>query len=192
MVNSQCLSDLSVAGIGGSNEMAKLETVRPGHAERAAAPDMTGSRQTCHGRLQYWQCLPEWLDLCCVQKDFCCSGARHTMRVFVAIDLPDHVRRELEALQSALPAGRPVPAENLHLTLSFLGDQQELAVEDAHEALATIRASDLEVQLKSGSTHRLSTNYGPPSDMFATSYRMKSAKTTSKPQAMRLIECDTL
>jgi 2'-5' RNA ligase len=46
------------------------------------------------------------------------------MRVFVAIDLPDEVRRELETLQNALPVGRPVPAENLHLTLSFLGDQQ--------------------------------------------------------------------
>jgi 2'-5' RNA ligase len=69
------------------------------------------------------------------------------MRVFVAIDLPDHVRRELEALQSALPVGRAVPAENLHLTLSFLGDQNETAVEDAHEALATIRARAFEVQL---------------------------------------------
>ena len=69
------------------------------------------------------------------------------MRVFIAIDLPDHVRRELVALENALPAGRSVPVENLHLTLSFLGDQQELAVEDAHEALATIRASAFEVQL---------------------------------------------
>lgn len=69
------------------------------------------------------------------------------MRVFVAIVLPDNVRRELEALQIALPVGRTVQAENLHLTLSFLGDQQESAVEDAHEALATIRARAFEVQL---------------------------------------------
>jgi 2'-5' RNA ligase len=69
------------------------------------------------------------------------------MRVFVAIDLPDHVRRELEALQNALPIGRAVPSENLHLTLSFLGDQHETAVEDAHEALDTIRATAFDVQL---------------------------------------------
>lgn len=72
-----------------------------------------------------------------------------TMRVFVAIDLPDHVRRELEALQKSLPAGRPVPVENLHLTLSFLGDQPETAVEDAHAALATIRTRAFDLQLAS-------------------------------------------
>lgn len=53
-------------------------------------------------------------------------------RLFVALDLPDEVRSGLavwgrEAL--ADPALRPVPAENLHITLAFLGyrPEQEIA-----------------------------------------------------------------
>jgi 2'-5' RNA ligase len=76
-----------------------------------------------------------------------CNEMLRDMRVFVAINLPDDVRRELGPLQNALAIGRLVPAENLHLTLSFLGDQNEVAVEDAHEALDTMRARAFNVQL---------------------------------------------
>lgn len=71
------------------------------------------------------------------------------MRVFVAIDLPDHVRAEIETLQSALPTGRRVPAENLHLTLNFLGEQTEDAIEEAHQALSTVNAPAFDLQLAS-------------------------------------------
>ena len=48
-------------------------------------------------------------------------------RLFVALDLPDEVRGGLEAWQHTLtdPALRVVPAENLHITLVFLGWQAE-------------------------------------------------------------------
>ena len=48
-------------------------------------------------------------------------------RLFVALDLPDEVRGGLEAWQRTLtdPALRVVPAENLHITLVFLGWQAE-------------------------------------------------------------------
>ena len=69
------------------------------------------------------------------------------MRVFVAIDLPDDVRAELETLQSSLVIGRRVPAENFHLTLSFLGEQPDEAIEEAHQALSTIRATSFDLQL---------------------------------------------
>src|SRR6056297_2175507 len=69
------------------------------------------------------------------------------MRVFVAIDLPEFARSELERLQNTLAVGRPVPEENLHLTLSFLGDQSEEAVEEAHAALSNIRAPAFDLQL---------------------------------------------
>ncbi|MDU8945976.1 RNA 2',3'-cyclic phosphodiesterase [Ovoidimarina sediminis] len=62
------------------------------------------------------------------------------MRVFLAIDLPEHVRDELIVLQSSLTVGRPVPEENLHLTLCFLDEQPEEAVEEAHAALQGVRA----------------------------------------------------
>jgi len=69
------------------------------------------------------------------------------MRVFVAIDLPDAIRTELERLQEHLPVGRAVPSDNLHLTLSFLGDQSEAACEDAHEALSDVHAKPFDVRL---------------------------------------------
>ena len=36
------------------------------------------------------------------------------MRAFLALALPETVRRPFEALQEALPVGRTVQAENLH------------------------------------------------------------------------------
>ena len=69
------------------------------------------------------------------------------MRVFLAIDLPDAIRGELERLQEHLPVGRHVPSENLHLTLSFLGDQSDAACEDAHEALSEVHAKPFDLRL---------------------------------------------
>jgi RNA 2',3'-cyclic 3'-phosphodiesterase len=54
------------------------------------------------------------------------------VRLFVALDLPDEVKRGITAWgREALadPALRPVPEENLHITLAFLGWQAEKDVE---------------------------------------------------------------
>ncbi len=69
------------------------------------------------------------------------------MRAFVAVDLPEPVREELETLQESLTVGRLVPWENFHLTLTFLGEQSDEAIEDAHEALSNIRATAFDLQL---------------------------------------------
>jgi len=59
----------------------------------------------------------------------------NTWRLFVAIELPASVRRKLtehiDRLRNALPEARAswVRAENLHLTLKFLGDIQIAKVE---------------------------------------------------------------
>jgi RNA 2',3'-cyclic 3'-phosphodiesterase len=69
------------------------------------------------------------------------------MRVFLAIDLPKHIRGELERLQENLPVGRLVPSDNLHLTLSFLGEQSAAVCEDAHEALSDVHAKPFYLRL---------------------------------------------
>lgn len=60
-------------------------------------------------------------------------------RLFVALDLPDRLRSGLgEWGAKALgdPALRPVPAENLHLTLAFLGHRPEKEIEPIAAAVA--------------------------------------------------------
>ncbi|HVB86754.1 MAG TPA: RNA 2',3'-cyclic phosphodiesterase [Candidatus Dormibacteraeota bacterium] len=77
------------------------------------------------------------------------------MRLFVALDLPDEVRRSLadviEQLQPKFRAARWVRPEAMHLTLKFIGhaiadaDAQKLS--DLRTALATVR-SDRAVELR--------------------------------------------
>ncbi len=69
------------------------------------------------------------------------------IRAFVAVPLPEPVVRTLVAAQAGLPAGRPVPPENLHITVAFLGEHPEPLIEDVHLALDNIRAPAFELTL---------------------------------------------
>ncbi len=69
------------------------------------------------------------------------------IRAFAAIALPEEVRFDLMLLQSGLPLPRPVPAENLHLTLQFLGELPEPVIADLDLAFGGIRAPGFEVAL---------------------------------------------
>ena len=60
------------------------------------------------------------------------------MRLFVALELPWELRQRLAALGGGVPGARWVPAENLHLTLRFIGDVDEGLAHDLHDALADI------------------------------------------------------
>jgi 2'-5' RNA ligase len=60
------------------------------------------------------------------------------IRAFVALPVPTAVRADLARLQAALPLPRPLAPEGFHLTLAFLGDQPEPALEEAHLALAAL------------------------------------------------------
>lgn len=62
------------------------------------------------------------------------------MRCFLAIGLTEALREALVALQAALPVGRPVPEDNLHLTLAFLDDQDEATLEALHDELERLSA----------------------------------------------------
>lgn len=69
------------------------------------------------------------------------------MRAFFAIPLPETAVSALEDLQADMPFGRPVPSENLHLTLAFLGELPDHAVEAAHEAAGQINRAAFTLEL---------------------------------------------
>lgn len=65
------------------------------------------------------------------------------IRSFVALPVPDDVAGTLEAAQAGLRTGLPVPEENFHITLAFLGEQREDVLEDLHGELDAIRVPKL-------------------------------------------------
>lgn len=69
------------------------------------------------------------------------------MRTFIALPLPDQIRDGLAKIQEGIPAGRLVDAENLHVTLVFLGDQPEGALEELHDSLEVLRAPSFDLTI---------------------------------------------
>ena len=59
-------------------------------------------------------------------------------RLFVAIDLPDDVKNRIADIGRDLPGARPVPREQLHLTIRFIGDADEETFASARKTLAGI------------------------------------------------------
>ncbi len=59
------------------------------------------------------------------------------IRAFLALPLPEALSLRLLPVQAALRLPRPVPPEQLHVTLVFLGEQREDVLEDVHHALST-------------------------------------------------------
>jgi 2'-5' RNA ligase len=75
------------------------------------------------------------------------------VRCFVAIDLPDDVRRSLEATAERLRAAAPradvrwVSAHAMHLTLKFLGQVPEERLAEVREAMETVARSTPRIRL---------------------------------------------
>lgn len=68
-------------------------------------------------------------------------------RLFTAIELPDDVRERLFRLRMPLPGARWVEPENLHITLRFIGDVDNVVARDFHDALAVISEHGFEARL---------------------------------------------
>jgi 2'-5' RNA ligase len=74
------------------------------------------------------------------------------MRLFIALDIDDAIRERIahfmDGVQEFVPDARWVKPESLHVTLKFIGEQPEPAVEQVKLALGTISGNAAEIQFR--------------------------------------------
>jgi 2'-5' RNA ligase len=74
------------------------------------------------------------------------------MRLFIALDIDDAIReriiRFVDGVSSLAPDARWAKPESLHVTLKFIGEQPEPAVERIKDALATVSASPADIHFR--------------------------------------------
>lgn len=70
------------------------------------------------------------------------------IRLFIAIDIPEAVRMEVEGMGRSIANTRPVPADQLHLTLKFIGEVEGSRLLDIREALTEIFIPKFSISLK--------------------------------------------
>lgn len=70
------------------------------------------------------------------------------MRLFVALPLPASVKKAIQPLLEAIPAGRKSKDHQLHLTLAFLGDVPEERLSELSQALGRVQMKAFSTQLK--------------------------------------------
>ena len=70
------------------------------------------------------------------------------IRLFVALALPEDVRRRLEMLRGGIPGVRWQSAEQMHLTLRFIGEVDGAAFREIGDALADVEAEAFSLTLE--------------------------------------------
>jgi 2'-5' RNA ligase len=74
------------------------------------------------------------------------------MRIFIALDIPPEIRTRIaeyaERARALAPEARWARVEGLHITLKFVGETDDAALEKMKSALAAIKAAPFEVKLE--------------------------------------------
>lgn len=74
------------------------------------------------------------------------------MRLFIALDIDDAIRdritRFVEGVNGFTPDARWAKPESLHVTLKFIGEQPEPAVEQIKQALTSVAASAIDIHFQ--------------------------------------------
>jgi len=70
------------------------------------------------------------------------------MRSFLGITLPDRMASRLAQIAEGCPLGRPVPEENIHLTLCFLDDVPAETLETLDDSLSALQAARFSVRVE--------------------------------------------
>lgn len=75
------------------------------------------------------------------------AGRLTPVRLFIAIEIPDDLKKALAHLRTDIPGARWVPPEQIHLTLAFLGDVEETVAERLKGELSHIRILPFKLRL---------------------------------------------
>ncbi len=70
------------------------------------------------------------------------------VRLFVSIELPESVVRQLLSLCCDVPGARWVEPEQIHLTLRFIGEVDGLVFRDVQAALEEVRSPGFDLRIK--------------------------------------------
>lgn len=70
------------------------------------------------------------------------------IRLFIALDLPEIIKYQIQGLGGSLPKAKIVSQEQLHLTLKFIGEVESSQVLDIEETLEGIELSEFQIRLK--------------------------------------------
>lgn len=69
------------------------------------------------------------------------------IRLFVGIPLPGNVRQRLQNLTTGLQGARWISPENMHLTLRFIGEVDEVQAGHINDSLSDIQGAAFEISL---------------------------------------------
>ncbi|MFT5699822.1 MAG: 2'-5' RNA ligase [Desulforhopalus sp.] len=74
------------------------------------------------------------------------------IRLFLAIDIPKIIIKEVQEMGRSIPNARQVPINQLHITLKFIGEVDEITLLDIQKILREIRQPKFSLCLKGGGT----------------------------------------
>jgi 2'-5' RNA ligase len=70
------------------------------------------------------------------------------IRLFIAIDIPEAIRMEVAGMGRSIPSARPIPVDQLHLTLKFIGEVEGSKFLDIQDSLKEIFLPKFSLSLK--------------------------------------------
>jgi 2'-5' RNA ligase len=76
------------------------------------------------------------------------KGQLKMPRLFIAIDLPEEQKRRIDSISYGLPETRWIVAEQIHLTLRFIGEVNGTSYERISDALSEVQSDPFELRVK--------------------------------------------
>lgn len=72
-----------------------------------------------------------------------------TIRAFISVEIPEDIKKKVIKIQDNLPVflGKKTEAENLHLTLKFLGEVSEDKIKQIKNRLGTIKMESFKTEI---------------------------------------------